>query len=276
MARMRPGAARKPGKAGQEGWNRKPRALHCRNDSRRAEQSLERHGHIPAPLRAAAAAAKSLADVAPAMAMLASHAGATRYLLLDLPKVHAAEATQIVACDWPHVAVEIFGLPVISRIALAAGAVAMGAAAGNFRRVSAVTLDKLVDEGVGRQLAAFGMREFASLQIHAGVSDGLLLLSSDVDGSIDLDRLATAQMLGSYLWSKLNAGRAPQPLSDPLSARERECLLWVSEGKTTEEVAVILGVSANTVNRYILHATQKLSAANRSMAIAVAIRNGMV
>jgi len=39
---------------------------------------------------------------------------------------------------------------------------------------------------------------------------------------------------------------------------------------------VILGVSANTVNRYVLHATQKLSAANRTMAIAVAIRNGML
>ena len=53
-------------------------------------------------------------------------------------------------------------------------------------------------------------------------------------------------------------------------------LLWVSEGKTTDEVAMILQVSANTVNRYILHATQKLSAANRTMAIAIAIRNGII
>lgn len=240
------------------------------------DRDLERYGHIPAPLRAAAASAQSLADVASAMAMLASHAGATRYLLLDLPKTHAVEATRIVASDWPHIAVEILGLPTISRIALAAGAAAMGAPSRACRRVPVAALDTLVDEGTGGRLAAFGLRELASAHIHAGASDGLLVLSSDVEGSIDLGRLATAQMLGCYLWSKLNTGRAPAALGDPLSARERECLLWVSEGKTTEEVSVILGVSANTVNRYILHATQKLSAANRTMAIAVAIRNGMI
>ncbi len=42
----------------------------------------------------------------------------------------------------------------------------------------------------------------------------------------------------------------------------------MSEGKTTDEVAVILGVSGNTVNSYITHAIQKLSASNRPMAIA--------
>ena len=63
---------------------------------------------------------------------------------------------------------------------------------------------------------------------------------------------------------------------DPLSDRERECLAWVSEGKTTDEVALILGVSANTVNSYVTHAIQKLSASNRAMAIATAIRNGII
>ncbi len=234
------------------------------------------NGHIPTVLRTAVASARSLGDVAAAMALLAVHVGATRYLLLDLPKTHAIEATRIVACDWPHVAVEILGLPTISRIALAAGAAAAGSAPRDHRRLPVAAFDRLVDEGTSERLASFGLRELTSSRIHAGISEGLMVLSSDVEGSIDLGRLPTAQMLGSYLWSKLNAGRECAALSDPLSARERECLLWVSEGKTTEEVAVILGVSANTVNRYILHATQKLSAANRTMAIAVAIRNGML
>lgn len=234
------------------------------------------NGDIPTALRTAAASARSLGDVAAAMAMLAGHVGATRYLLLDLPKIHAIEATRIVACDWPHVAVEILGLPTISRIALAAGAVPAGSAPQDYRRVPVTALGRLVDEGTSERLSSFGLRELASSRIHAGISEGLMVLSSDVDGSIDPRRLPAAQMLGSYLWSKLNAGREFSALTDPLSARERECLLWVSEGKTTEEVAVILGVSANTVNRYILHATQKLSAANRTMAIAVAIRNGML
>ena len=63
---------------------------------------------------------------------------------------------------------------------------------------------------------------------------------------------------------------------DPLSERERECLFWVSEGKTTDEVATILGVSPNTVNSYVTNAIQKLSAANRPAAIATAIRSGII
>ena len=63
---------------------------------------------------------------------------------------------------------------------------------------------------------------------------------------------------------------------DPLSERERECLAWVSQGKTTDEVAVILGVSSNTVNSYVAHAIQKFGASNRAMAIATAIRSGII
>lgn len=241
-----------------------------------ARDLLEMNDDIPPALSTAAASARSLGDVAAAMTLLAGHVGASRYLLLDLPKVHAIEATRIVACDWPHVAVEILGLQTISRIALAPGTVPAGSSPRDYRRLPVGALDQLVDIGTSGLLTSFGLRELTSARIHAGVAEGLMVLSSDVEGGIDLDRLPAAQMLGCYLWSKLNAGRTCVALSDPLSSRERECLMWVSEGKTTEEVAVILGVSANTVNRYILHATQKLSAANRTMAIAVAIRNGML
>ncbi|RUY85729.1 LuxR family transcriptional regulator, partial [Mesorhizobium sp. M7A.F.Ca.CA.001.12.2.1] len=41
-------------------------------------------------------------------------------------------------------------------------------------------------------------------------------------------------------------------------------------------VAVILGVSSNTVNSYITHAIQKFAASNRAMAIATAIRSGII
>ncbi len=69
---------------------------------------------------------------------------------------------------------------------------------------------------------------------------------------------------------------AATALQDPLSDRERECLFWVSEGKTTDEVAMILGVSSNTVSSYITHAIQKFAASNRAMAVATAIRSGIV
>ena len=64
--------------------------------------------------------------------------------------------------------------------------------------------------------------------------------------------------------------------NDPLTERERECLFWVAEGKTTEEVGVILGVSTSTANSHLTNAIQKLGARNRALAIATAIRHGLI
>jgi DNA-binding CsgD family transcriptional regulator len=103
-----------------------------------------------------------------------------------------------------------------------------------------------------------------------------ILFSSEQPGQIDLAALARTQMECCYALSRAAHLVTGDTAQDPLSDRERECLFWVSEGKTTDEVAVILGVSSNTVNSYITHAIQKFSASNRAMAIATAIRSGII
>ncbi|TCD16733.1 LuxR family transcriptional regulator [Oricola cellulosilytica] len=62
----------------------------------------------------------------------------------------------------------------------------------------------------------------------------------------------------------------------PLTPREKECLAWSAEGKTSEEIAMILSLSAHTVNHYLVGATKKLDAANRMHAITIAIRTGIL
>ena len=53
----------------------------------------------------------------------------------------------------------------------------------------------------------------------------------------------------------------------PLSKREREVLLWVSEGKTAGEIAAILDVSPRTVHKHLENIYSKLGVANRVAAI---------
>ena len=53
----------------------------------------------------------------------------------------------------------------------------------------------------------------------------------------------------------------------PLSKREREVLLWVSEGKTAREIAAILDVSPRTVHKHLENLYSKLGVANRVAAI---------
>lgn len=61
-----------------------------------------------------------------------------------------------------------------------------------------------------------------------------------------------------------------------LAEREREVLAWTAIGKTSFEIAIILGLSEHTVNHYCMSAAAKLGANNRAHAVAEALRQGLL
>lgn len=66
------------------------------------------------------------------------------------------------------------------------------------------------------------------------------------------------------------------PEKGGLTGRERECLQWCAEGKTSWEISQILSISQHTADWYLASATRKLAAANRLHATAEAIRRGLI
>ncbi|SDZ54440.1 DNA-binding transcriptional regulator, CsgD family [Pseudomonas sp. NFIX28] len=66
--------------------------------------------------------------------------------------------------------------------------------------------------------------------------------------------------------------------SDPqeLSAREREILQWTADGKSSGEIALILGISVNTVNFHLKVIQKKFGAANKTLAAAYAAVLGLI
>ena len=58
---------------------------------------------------------------------------------------------------------------------------------------------------------------------------------------------------------------------DHLSPREQQVAEWVGEGKSNEEIAIILGISAHTVKNHLDKIFRKLGVENRCAA-AVAIQ----
>lgn len=56
-----------------------------------------------------------------------------------------------------------------------------------------------------------------------------------------------------------------------MTPREFECLFWLSRGKTTGEISQALKISERTVNFHITNLCEKLGAANRTQAIAMAV-----
>lgn len=67
-----------------------------------------------------------------------------------------------------------------------------------------------------------------------------------------------------------------QPPDDPLSPREREVLQLVAEGKTTKEVAGVLGISVKTADSHRSRMMEKLEIHDTATLVRYAIRRGIV
>ena len=70
--------------------------------------------------------------------------------------------------------------------------------------------------------------------------------------------------------------RAKRHQRPSLTPREIECLKWAADGKTEWEISAILHVSEHTADKHLANAHRKLGAANRSHAVALAIRWGFI
>ncbi len=69
---------------------------------------------------------------------------------------------------------------------------------------------------------------------------------------------------------------AKSDVPDPLTPREREVLRLVAEGKTTKEVAAILGISVKTAEAHRIRVMKKLETHNTASTVRYAIRQGLV
>jgi two-component system, NarL family, nitrate/nitrite response regulator NarL len=61
-----------------------------------------------------------------------------------------------------------------------------------------------------------------------------------------------------------------------LTARERDVLELLAEGLHLEVIAGRLGIGLETVRTHVRHASDRLGAANRTQAVAIAIRRGLI
>ncbi len=61
-----------------------------------------------------------------------------------------------------------------------------------------------------------------------------------------------------------------------LSPREAEVLTWTAEGKTCFEISLMLNIAEETVRSHVKNACQRLDAANKVQAVAVAMTLGLI
>lgn len=139
------------------------------------------------------------------------------------------------------------------------------------------TLNKEKVDSFMNESRDFGLKSGATVHIH-GVTCGdisALSFTSSEDVSKGLSRVLRAlpffQTLVPYIHeaiSRIERLDDAGPFIRELSNREKECLLWTAEGKTSWETANILGVSERTVVFHLQNAAKKLKSTNRIQAVA--------
>lgn len=95
------------------------------------------------------------------------------------------------------------------------------------------------------------------------------------DLASDMAAKRTLSFIASYSFARLLRA---QGLGAPprLSSRQLEALQWAAEGKTNQEIAMIMGVSEYTVDKYMRQMNEALNAVNRTAAIVQAMRYGLI
>ncbi|MCV9966357.1 LuxR family transcriptional regulator [Pararhizobium sp. BT-229] len=121
------------------------------------------------------------------------------------------------------------------------------------------------------------MRNTFAVLLHTTYGEPFALLLSgpraEPDRSETADLYLTLLQLFETLERTFEAGASAR---DKLSAREIECLRWAAAGKSSDEIAIILGISVYTVSSYFKTATRKLDSVNRMQAIARAMRMKLI
>jgi LuxR family quorum-sensing system transcriptional regulator CciR len=103
-----------------------------------------------------------------------------------------------------------------------------------------------------------------------------VLAGAECDLDDSLVRIS-AEILSSYYGSELRRLISPAASATiRLSARQRECLAWVRQGKSSGMIAELLGLSPDTVEEHISAACAKLGVRTRVQAAVEACLLGLI
>jgi LuxR family transcriptional regulator, quorum-sensing system regulator BjaR1 len=84
-------------------------------------------------------------------------------------------------------------------------------------------------------------------------------------------------LIALYAFDRMHRIVGSLPYDGPqLTPREREVLLWTACGKSAWEIGEILGIAKRTVDDHAQSAFHKLGAANRTQAVAIAVRERLI
>ncbi|MBB4567340.1 transcriptional regulator VisN [Rhizobium leucaenae] len=198
--------------------------------------------------------------------VLTDYVGASHYLLARCDLIQESGLDFVVSSDWPFDLVRRLASELTSGYGRTSEfEKCMSLFQPNF---AFLPDDVELPEGVSRQ--------YCSLTFNVGRTRFSLMLLARDGLLLSPERLRDVGLLSGYFASFTRCMEGKSERDFDLTERELECLFWIAEGKTSDEIAMILGISRNTINNYITSVMRKTATKTRSEAIAFAVRNNLV
>ncbi len=199
--------------------------------------------------------------------------GYTGFLITNTPEASAGGERQTILDGWPNQ----FNEHYVERNFYKDDPIAAHAR----RTFEAFEWKDVVVDHKADPLAADVMGAAADVGLRQGFAIPIFLQDNVIDTVTmageqpDFDPLAkrAITMIGLYAHAKAMSLMAKSIYERPkkLSPAESEAITWVAVGKTSGEIAIILGISESAVVKRIDHAMKKLNAVTRAQAATTAL-----
>jgi two-component system response regulator NreC len=171
------------------------------------------------------------------------------------------EAVRLAAACHPQVAVLDLSMPLLNGME-AAREILKDSPQTRCVLLTMHTEEHYVLEALRIGISGYVLKSKSSAELVQAIQEaarGAMYLSSDI----------SATVVRAYLTKA-------EPAPDVLGNRERQVLQLVAEGKTTKEIAGLLGVSAKTAESHRGHIMEKLEIHNTAGLVRYAIRRGLI
>jgi LuxR family transcriptional activator of conjugal transfer of Ti plasmids len=132
---------------------------------------------------------------------------------------------------------------------------------------------------------SFKIRTGLTVRIPGGNGQSAAFTLAVDDRSLGLDRFIETsqdhlQMIGltyhAHVSARIGRGSLTDQTGTTLTQRERQCLAWISQGKTMQDIASLLDVTPRGVKFHLDNARRNLAALSLPHAVALAMRQGLL
>ncbi len=205
-------------------------------------------------------------DLDRGLAALTDYVGANNYLLARCDGAIDNNLDFVVCSNWPFDMVRKLG-KVMSEL---------NARSNEMEKCLSIMQPAFLSLPSGIEPSHGLSREYCAVTFNVGRARFSLMLLFPQDIILSQENLRDVGLLTAYFASFSQERETRNDRDFELTERELECLFWIAEGKTSDEIAVILGISRNTINNYITSVMRKTATKTRSEAIAYAVRNNLV